>query len=334
MIVAAVVTAAALGVGYQTWVWMRRRKPESASGRHVLITGGSEGIGFEVAKLCVQRGAKVTLVARSQAKLDAACKALKDLAPDALVCSASADVGDRAGLAAALKKAEESHGSLDICICAAGASIPKYFEELTQEDFDRMLKVNYLGVVNVAQVVLPGMVARDSGHFCAISSIAAAVPFVGYAAYAPAKAACRSLMDVLRNEYADTNVQFHVAFPPDTDTPGFAKENETKPYETSHIWPQCFNEVFPATQVATMLLDGVLSGDYFIQSPDLFGNLLVSRAWGHLPRPWPLLEACLAPIFVYLHEVMVWMADRAVRKGAHHKKGSSGESASSSSAAE
>merc|ERR1711879_1004893 len=103
---------------------------------------------------------------------------------------------------------------------------------------------------NLAKAVVPGMVARKTGHFCAVSSMAAAVPFIGYAAYAPAKAACRSFLDVLRNEYADTNIQFHVAFPPDTDTPGLATENVTKPYETSHIWPECFNEVFQAKKVA------------------------------------------------------------------------------------
>ena len=46
---------------------------------------------------------------------------------------------------------------------------------------------------------------------------------------------------------ADTPVRFHIAFPPDTDTPGLARENETKPWETSHVWPEMFNETFPAT---------------------------------------------------------------------------------------
>merc|ERR1712224_989451 len=97
-------------------------------------------------------------------------------------------------------------------------------------------------------------------------------------------------MDVLRNEFADTEIDFHIAFPPDTATPGFAKENETKPYETSHIWPECFNEVFTAKQVAQDMLKDVLRGHYFARSPDLFGNLLVSRAWGHFPRQSLLLE--------------------------------------------
>ena len=61
-------------------------------------------------------------------------------------------------------------------------------------------------------------------------------------------------------------------------------------------------------------------GDYFLRSPDTFGNLIVERAWGHFPRTQPLLSAAIAPVFVGLHSVMVWLADRAVKKRAHHKQ--------------
>lgn len=183
-----------------------------------------------------------------------------------------------------------------------------------------MMRVNYFGVVNLSRAVLPGMVSRGSGQFTAVCSMAAAVPFVGYAAYAPAKAACRAFMDVLRNEYSDTALHFHIAFPPDTDTPGYERENTTKPWETTHVWPEMFNETFRAPDVARMMLDGMLRGEYFLRSPDVFGNLLVERAWGHFPRPRPLVSAAVAPLFVGLHGLMCWMADRAVKKGAHHSQ--------------
>ena len=98
------------------------------------------------------------------------------------------------------------------------------------------------------------------------------------------------------------------------------QENETKPWETNHVWPEAFNETFPAADVARMLLDGMAQGDYFLRSPDTFGNLIVERAWGHFPRTQPLLSAAIAPVFVGLHSAMVWMVDRAVKKGAHHKQ--------------
>ena len=59
---------------------------------------------------------------------------------------------------------------------------------------------------------------------------------------------------------------------------------------------------------------------YFLRSPDAFGNLIVSRAWGHHPRAAPLFEAAIAPVFVGLQGIMCWLADRAVLKGARHSK--------------
>lgn len=317
LLAAAAIVDIPLSLITRPFSWLGTKK-KSISGRHVLITGGSEGIGLELALVCASKGAHVSLLARTRTKLEAARAQILAAVPDAKVAVCPADVSRWTALAEAVKQASQELGPIDICIAAAGASTPKYFEDLTEDDFMHMLNVNYLGVVNVARVVLPGMVARGSGQFAAVSSMAAAVPFVGYAAYAPTKAATRTFVDVLRNEYADTPLQFHLAFPPDTDTPGFAKENASKPYETSHIWPEMFNETFPAKDVATQIVDGMLTGKYFLTSPDAFGNLLVSRAWGHLPRASPLFEAAIAPIFVGLHCVMVWMADRAVIKGKHH----------------
>jgi len=306
-------------MGFQVFRWLTRKK-DSVNGRHVLITGGSEGIGLEIARICIDKGAKVSLVARTEAKLLKAKADLKQVSPTASVETFSADVGKRSAVGKAVKDAELVNGPIDFCIASAGNSIPKYFEDLEDDDFERMLRVNYLGVVNLAKEVLPGMVKRDSGHFCAISSMAASVPFVGYAAYAPAKAACKSLVDVLRNEFSDTRIQFHIAFPPDTDTPGLAVENETKPYETSHIWPDFANEVFTPKQVAADLVSDLLAGHYFLRSPDTFANLLIDKSYGYHPRSRPFLEAALAPLFSCLEFVMVGMADRAVKSRAHHKK--------------
>jgi len=317
------VAAASLALRIAVGALLGSRRQEEIARRHVLITGGSEGIGLELAKLCAKRGARVSLIARTHSKLAVAEEEITLVAPGATVASFSADVSDRAALAKAVAAAEVAHGPLEICIAAAGASTPKYFEDLTDEDFMHMLRVNYLGVVNLAKEALPGMAARDAGgHFCAVSSLVASVPFVGYAAYAPSKAACRALMDVLRNEFADTSLQFHVAFPPDTETPGFAVENETKPWETSHVWPEIFNEVFPASTVAGLLLDDLLAGEYFLRSPDVFGNLLATRGWGPFPRSASkhTLEAVVAPVFVGVHALMVWMMDRALRLRSHHRQ--------------
>ena len=107
------------------------KKPETLAGKHVLITGGSEGIGLELAKLCVTRGARVSIVARTLSKLETAKTEAMNVASGAVVEVFAADVGERPALAKAVQEAEAKLGPLDVCIAAAGSAIPKYFEELT-----------------------------------------------------------------------------------------------------------------------------------------------------------------------------------------------------------
>lgn len=293
-------------------------RAESIEGKHILITGGSAGLGLALAKLCAEKGAKISILAVTQSKLDAAKAAILKADPSAQVEAVSADVTDSEALARAVAATEEKLGPIEFCVAAAGYSIPKYFEDLTKDDFKQMMEVDYFGVVNLAQIVLPGMTSRNSGHFCAVSSEAAAVPFIGYAAYAPAKAAVKSFIDCMRNEFADTKVQFHIAFPPDMDTPGFHHEEETKPYETKHMWPQCFNELYSPESVAKDLMHDMLNGRYFISSPDCFGNLLVDRSWGQYPRKCALCSSIIAPFFVCVQSLMVCWQDGVVRRHKHH----------------
>merc|ERR1712107_940808 len=77
------------------------------------------------------------------------------------------------------------------------------------------------------------------------------------------------------------------------------------------------------------LLDDILRGRYFVRSPDSFGNMLVSRAWGHYPRKNAVFEAITAPIFVGVQSAMVRWTDRVVRKRAHHRKSQEEEEESS-----
>jgi hypothetical protein len=64
-----------------------------------------------------------------------------------------------------------------------------------------------------------------------------------------------------------------------------------------------------------MMAEGILNGDYHCKSPDHFGNMLVSRGWGHHPRGWLLtVDILMSSIFVLLQEAMTWMADRCVVK--------------------
>ena len=85
------------------------------------------------------------------------------------------------------------------------------------------------------EAVVPHMVRRRSGHIVIVASGLAVTSFLGYSSYAPTKWALRGLADTLRNELLGFGIAVQIAYPPDTETPGFAHENETKPPETTAV---------------------------------------------------------------------------------------------------
>lgn len=113
-----------------------------------------------------------------------------------------------------------------------GRAEPGYFVALGDDVFRDQMEVDYFGTLHCVRAVVPGMRTRRAGTVVGIASTAALLGVFGYSAYAPAKYAVRGLMETLRAELADDGVRVLCAYPPDTDTPGFARENETKPPET------------------------------------------------------------------------------------------------------
>lgn len=203
------------------------------SNAHVVVTGGSSGIGLATARLLASRGASVSLIARGAARLEEAAAELR--ATGAIVRTAAVDVSDQAALTAALDGFVAEAGPCDVLITAAGLARPGHFLELSDEVFRSMIEVDYFGTLYAIRAVAPAMVARGSGSIVAISSSTALLGFFGYSAYAPAKFAVRGLMEALRSELKPAGVHVGCVFPPDVDTPQLAEENLYKPAETAAI---------------------------------------------------------------------------------------------------
>lgn len=222
----------------------------SLRGAHVIITGGSEGIGRAMAAVAVERGASVSLIARREEPLAAAAAELGDSAR-----WATADVRDREALAGAVATLVEQAGPCDVMVANAGYARPGRFWALPAEEFRHEVDVNYLGAVHAAAAVVPSMRERGSGHLCFVSSTAGLLGVYGYSAYSPTKFAIRGLAESLRSELAPDHVRVSVVYPPDTDTPGFAKENEVKPPETAAISGAV--KPVPARKVAVAAINGI-----------------------------------------------------------------------------
>ena len=268
---------------------------EKANGKSVYITGGSTGIGLSVAKEYAKLGANICIFARTESKLIKAVKEIKEctINEEQQIIYVSMDVTKFESVKDAIDEAAVTIGEPDILITAAGQAVPGYFLDQDVETFKFTIELNYLGNVHAIKAVAPYMVAKRKGNICIIGSAASVVSFIGYSSYAPTKFALRGLADSLRNELSGFNIQVSMAYPPDTDTPGFKLENEKKPQETKDCFP---GDAYSSESVALSLIYGISHNDYHIQSPDYLQNLLIWGMTGVTPRTFPILEVLLLPI--------------------------------------
>ncbi|XP_032648303.1 3-ketodihydrosphingosine reductase isoform X2 [Chelonoidis abingdonii] len=206
-------------------------KPLKLPGAHVVVTGGSSGIGKCVAIECYKQGAFITLIARNESKLLQTKKEIEKYSVNdkQVVLCISVDVSkDYGHVENVLKQAQEKLGPVDMLINCAGTSITGKFEDLEVSCFERLMAVNYLGSVYASHAVIATMKERRMGRIVFVSSQAGQVGLFGYTAYSPTKFALRGLAEALQMEVKPYNIYVTVAYPPDTDTPGFAEEIKTK----------------------------------------------------------------------------------------------------------
>ncbi len=162
----------------------------------IVITGASGGIGAQVARIAGSRGARLVLTARREPELRAVAQ---EAGGEALVVVA--DAGRREEMARVLAAALERFGHVDVWINNAGRGIWKPVSQLTDEDFDEMMRVNCKSALYGMQTVLPHFQSRGRGHLINVSSMLGRVPYVPLrSAYNAAKHALNALTANLRME--------------------------------------------------------------------------------------------------------------------------------------
>ena len=182
----------------------------------VLISGASRGIGAEMARQAVSRGARVGLIARSSADLDSLRSELGDRAATAAV-----DVVDNDAVRRAVASVTDALGPIDVVVANAGIGLYGTFLEATVEDLDRVMRTNYLGTVHLLKAVLPAMAERRQGHVAIVGSISGRIGSPFEAGYSASKFAQTALAEALSVELAPFRIGVSLVSPGPVSTSFF-----------------------------------------------------------------------------------------------------------------
>jgi short-subunit dehydrogenase len=187
------------------------------NGKRVLLFGASSGIGLAAAERFARHGADLALVARGEGLADARETAAKH---GVAAHELHADVTDRAELAGVVAQAESLLGSIDVAVLGVGAAVWGPFEEVSADDFDRVIDVTFHSAVDATRLLLP-LLERSGGVLVLVGSVAGRIPLPMMSSYVAAKHAMHGFAGSLRMELRarGSEVRVAVVAPGPVDTP-------------------------------------------------------------------------------------------------------------------
>jgi NAD(P)-dependent dehydrogenase (short-subunit alcohol dehydrogenase family) len=208
------------------------------AGKRALITGAGSGIGEATAILFAREGARVGLVGRTVAKLDAVATRIRADGGEALVLPA--DVADEAAIAGAVERLVAAWGGLDACVAVAGierfAEGDDRVDRLELSVWREILDANLTGMFLTCKHAIRAMLATGPGSLVVTGSPTAEYGFaLGEDAYAASKAGCHGLARVMANEYAREGIRVNCVIPGFIDTPINAKAIRDYPEDVAAL---------------------------------------------------------------------------------------------------
>lgn len=188
-----------------------RRTRASLNGRVVLVSGGSRGLGFELARELARGGAIVTIAGRDEETLRRARErlALEGLAVEAVRC----DVRELRDVEALVARVEANSGAIDVVVNDAGAIEVGSVWDQSLDDFRESVDTHVYGPLHVMRAVLPGMRARGEGHIVNVSSVGGLVGVPHLAPYATGKFGLVGLSQAYAAEVAHDGITVTLVCP-------------------------------------------------------------------------------------------------------------------------
>lgn len=216
-------------------------------GKKVLVIGGTSGMGFETARLILERGGEAFVIGRREAKLR---EALEKLSSYGKIRGRAVDITDKAQREALSAELTKNHQDINLLVNAAGVFVPKAFVEHTEKDYDLYLDINK-AIFFITQDMVQIMIARKApGSIVNIGSMWAkqSVQATPSSAYSMAKAGLHSLTQHLAMELAPHAIRVNAVSPAVVETPiyeGFIAKDQV------HTALQAFNSFHPIGRIGT-----------------------------------------------------------------------------------
>ena len=179
--------------------------------RVVVITGGSRGLGFQIAIQCAKQGASLALLARNEQELKEAGHKLTN--SGASVLTVRCDISDQMQVRTAVQIILNHFGHIDVLINNAGISQVGPFEDMNLEDFTKSLGVHTFGPLYLLQEILPHMRKQKSGRVVNISSLGGRIAVPHLLPYVTGKFALTGLSEGLQPEVAADNIRVTTVIP-------------------------------------------------------------------------------------------------------------------------
>jgi NADP-dependent 3-hydroxy acid dehydrogenase YdfG len=181
-----------------------------------IVTGASRGIGKSIALLFSKEGAKISAIARTEHDLKKLKDEIESTGSKCLIFKG--DVSDENDVKNAVEKTIQEFGRIDILVNNAGFGIYKPVVELTTDEFDKMVAVNFRGVFLFTKYVLPYMMKQNSGVIINISSIAGTLGVKNMAVYSATKWAVNGFTESIMHEVREYNIRVASLCPGSVDT--------------------------------------------------------------------------------------------------------------------
>ena len=175
----------------------------------VVITGASSGIGAATTRELAKQHAKLVIGARRLDRLNE----LKAEFPDENIVTQKVDVTNFDEVRALIDTAKKEFGRVDVLYNNAGVMPVNALENRARDEWQRILDVNVMGVLNGIAAVLPTMIEQKSGHIIATDSVAGHVVVPNLAVYNGSKFAVRAIMEGLRQEQHNNNIRTTIVSP-------------------------------------------------------------------------------------------------------------------------